>query len=83
MRHFLCGVERVKRFVNVHLHCIVSNLKMISKMSTLPPGKVSADAHGFRYCHCRVSVIMRPSGSLLVLIWPSEQFEFETLHLGI
>jgi len=21
------GIERVKRFVNVHLHCIVSNLK--------------------------------------------------------
>jgi len=31
------GVEAVKRFVNVHLHCNVSNLKKISKMSTLPP----------------------------------------------
>jgi len=41
------GVERVKRFVNVNLHCIVSNLKRISKMSTLPPpGNISADAHG-------------------------------------
>jgi len=30
-------VERVKRFVNVHLHCIVSNLKRISKVSTLFP----------------------------------------------
>jgi len=29
------GLERVKRFVNVHLHCIVSNLKSISKISTL------------------------------------------------
>jgi len=27
------GVERVKRFVNVHLHCIVNNLKRISKVS--------------------------------------------------
>jgi len=35
MGRFLCGVERVKRFVNVHLHCIISNLKIISKMSTL------------------------------------------------
>ena len=26
MRDFLCGVERVKRFVNIHLHCIDSNL---------------------------------------------------------
>jgi len=30
------GVERVKRFMNVHLHCIVTNLKRISKTSTLP-----------------------------------------------
>jgi len=47
MVNFRCGVERVKRFVNVDLHCIVTNLKTISKMSTLPPprGKISADAH--------------------------------------
>jgi len=31
------GVERTKRFVNVHLHCIVSNLKRISKISMFPP----------------------------------------------
>ena len=31
------GVERVKYFVNVHLHCIASNLKRISKIFTLPP----------------------------------------------
>jgi len=31
------GVERVKRFVNFHLHCIVSSLKRISKISTLCP----------------------------------------------
>jgi len=31
------GVERVKRFVSVHLHCIVSNLKRISKSLTSPP----------------------------------------------
>jgi len=39
-------VERVKRFVHVHLHCIVSNLKNVSKMWTFPPrGRISADAH--------------------------------------
>jgi len=37
---FLCGVERVKRFVNIHLYYIVNNLKRMSKMSTLlPPWK--------------------------------------------
>jgi len=45
MGHNLWGVERVSHFVNVHLHCIVSNSKKISKMSMLhPPGKVFADA---------------------------------------
>jgi len=29
MGHFVCDVKRVKRFVNVHLHCIVSNLTRI------------------------------------------------------
>ena len=39
MGHFLCGVKRLKRYVNahLHLHCIVSNLKTKSKMSTCPP----------------------------------------------
>jgi len=34
------GVERVKRFVNVHLHCIVSNLKIISKIWRCPLWKI-------------------------------------------
>jgi len=43
---FLCGVETVKCLVMVHLHCIISNLEIISKMSTLPPpGKISVDVH--------------------------------------
>ena len=28
MGHFLCSVERIKSFVNVHLHCIVSNVPL-------------------------------------------------------
>jgi len=42
--HFRYGVERAKHFVNVHRHCIVSNVERMSKISSLPPGKVSADA---------------------------------------
>ena len=42
--HFLCGVETVKRFVNVRLRCNVSNLNKVSKMSTLPPWK--------NFCEC-------------------------------
>jgi len=37
MGHYLWGVQRVNRFVNVHLHCIVSDLKKVSKMSMLHP----------------------------------------------
>jgi len=37
MGQFLCGVETVKRFVNIRLHCNVSNLKKMSKMSTFHP----------------------------------------------
>ena len=37
MVQFLCDVESVKRYVNVRLHCIVSNLERISKASTFPP----------------------------------------------
>jgi len=33
------GVEGVKRFVNVYLHCIVSNLKKISKILMLSSWK--------------------------------------------
>ena len=33
----------------------------------------------FRYRHCCVRVIMRTSSYFKFLIWPSEQFKFETL----
>jgi len=36
VEHFRFGVERGKRFVNVHLHCIISNMNRISKMSGFP-----------------------------------------------
>jgi len=36
--------------MNVHLHCIISNMKSISKTSVFPPqGKISADVHGTEY----------------------------------
>jgi len=37
MGRFLCGVERVKRFVKVDLHYIVSNLKIISNIVDVSP----------------------------------------------
>jgi len=38
------GVEGVKLYVNVHLRCIVSNLKSMSKFRCCLPGKTSAGA---------------------------------------
>ena len=35
MGNLLCGVEKVKHFVNVHLYYIVRKLKIIRKMSTV------------------------------------------------
>ena len=50
MGHFLCGVETVKRFVNIRLHCNISNLKITSKIMTLQPlGNISADAHCYSH----------------------------------
>jgi len=43
--YFLCSVERIKRFLNVHLHCIVSNVP--SKV-----GKYSGPPELFR---CEIS----------------------------
>jgi len=37
MGYFLCGVDKISRFVNVRLHCIDSNQNLVSKMSTLSP----------------------------------------------
>jgi len=46
MGNFLCCVARVKRYVNAHLHCIISSLKWASKISTVPiNGKISVNAY--------------------------------------
>jgi len=53
--HFPCGVERVKRYVNAHLHCIVSSLEWASKMSILPiNGKISVNAYACVVCVYKV-----------------------------
>ena len=46
MGNYLCGVERSKRFVKVHLHCIVRNLKKDKRnVDVALPWKISVDAH--------------------------------------
>jgi len=43
--HFLCGADRVKHYVNVHLHCIVSSLYRLPIC-----GKFSAGPHACVVC---------------------------------
>ena len=47
---FLCGVDRVKRFV--YVHCIVNNLKR--RNFATPWKKISADAHDSTILSCHV-----------------------------
>jgi len=49
MGSLLCGLEREKRFVKVHLHCVFRNLKKDKRnVDVSPPGNISADAHGIK-----------------------------------
>jgi len=45
MGHFLCRVERIKRFLNVHLHCIVSNVPYKVRKYSGPPELLRSESH--------------------------------------
>ena len=49
--NFLCGGETGKRFVKIHLCCIVRNLKNDKRnvdVAPPAPGNISADAHAYK-----------------------------------
>ena len=49
--HFLCGVARVKRYVNVYLHLYCQRPEMDNQnVDFAYPGKISADAHACVIC---------------------------------
>ena len=89
--HFLCGIVTVKRFVTIRLHCNVSNLKMMSKMSTLhTSGKISADAHGYFHPfnkHFTTQLKMKQISTLFcsftLLILDSWMFNFILFYLFV
>jgi len=58
------GFEREKRFVNVHVDCIVSNRKRIKISTFPPPGKLSASAHGY----IDVDLILASQSVVVVLL---------------
>jgi len=49
--HFLCSVERIKRFVNVHLHCPVSNILSKVRKYTGPPELLRSEISFSRTCN--------------------------------
>ena len=53
MGHFLCSVERIKRFVNVHLHCIASNVLSKVRKYSGPPELLRSEISFTRICNMR------------------------------
>jgi len=51
MGHFLCSVERIKSFVNVHLHCIVSNVPSKGRKYPEPPELLRSEILFSRTCN--------------------------------
>jgi len=51
MVHFLCSVERTKRFVNVHLHCIISNVPSKGRKYSEPPELLRSEISLSRTCN--------------------------------
>jgi len=51
MRHFLCSVERIRSFVNVHLHCIVSNVSSKARNYSGPPELLRSEISFSRTCN--------------------------------
>ena len=54
MGHFLCSVERIKSFVNVHLHCIVSNVPSKGRKYPGPPELLRSEISFSRTCTCNI-----------------------------
>jgi len=51
VEHFLCSVESIKRFVNVHLHCIVSNVTSKGRKYSGPPELLCSEISFSRTCN--------------------------------
>ena len=49
--HFLCSIERIKRFLNVHLHCIVSNVHYKVRKYSGPPELLRNEISFSRTCN--------------------------------
>jgi len=51
MGHFICSVERIKRFMNLHLYCIVSNVPYKVRKYSGPPELLRNEISFSRTCN--------------------------------
>ena len=51
MEHFLCSIDRIKSFVNVHFHCIVSNVRSKVRKYSGPPELLRCEISFSRTCN--------------------------------
>jgi len=51
MGQFICSLERIKRFVKVHLHCIVSNVHRKVRKYSGPPELLRSEISFSRTCN--------------------------------
>ena len=64
---FVFGVEKLRRFVNIRLHCIVNSQKGYARYWHCPPRKISADAQ-WRGAQMKGAIITKVWRSLLYAI---------------
>jgi len=63
--HFLCSVERIKRFLNLHLHCIVSNVPYKVRKYSGPPELLRNEISFSRACNIpKQSKLHRKQGGM-------------------
>jgi len=51
MGHFLCSIERIKRFLNLHFHCIISNVPYKVRNYSGPPELLRNEISFSRTCN--------------------------------
>jgi len=67
MGHFLCSAEMIKRLVNIHLHCIVSNVPSEVRKYSAPPELLRSEISFSRTCNIpKQWKLQRKQGAILM-----------------
>jgi len=66
---FFLSVERAKRFVNVHLHCIVSNLNRMQNVDVVPLETFLRTPIFPRLCETALALLIPFAGRQHTYVW--------------